>query len=201
MITISSGGGLFTGTSFLSEAELENIGFNSTGKNVRISRNTGIYQPELITIGDDVRIDDFCILSGAISIGSHVHVSAYTGLFGKAGITLEDFVSVSSRVSIYSVNDDYSGLFLTNPTVPEELANVTAEPVVIKKHVIIGAGSIILPGVIIHEGAAVGALSLVNRSLEAWNTFGGIPVRFIKKRENSLLDLEGKVPGKKREKL
>lgn len=177
-------------TSFLSKTELKNVGFKHIGKNVDISRNSTFYQPEMISIADNVRIDDFCILSGSITIGCHVHISAYAALFGKAGIIIEDFVSISSRVNVYSVNDDYSGKFLTNPTVPEELTNVKAETVMLKKHVIIGAGSIILPGVILNEGAAVGALSLVNRSLDPWKIYAGIPCKAIKNRQMDLLALE-----------
>jgi acetyltransferase-like isoleucine patch superfamily enzyme len=178
------------GSSFLSKTELKKIGFGHTGENVKISRNSQVYQPELISLGNNVRIDDFCILSGKITIGSSVHISAYTALFGKAGITIEDFVSISSRVNVYSVNDDYSGKFLTNPTVPEDLRNVTAKPVILKKHVIIGAGSIILPGVVINDGAAVGALSLVNQSLDPWKIYAGIPCKSVKNRNRDLLTLE-----------
>jgi len=177
-------------SSFLSKTELRKVGFRNIGENVKISRNSQVYRPKLISIGNNVRIDDFCILSGNISIGSYVHISAYTALFGKAGITIEDFVSVSSRVNVYSVNDDYSGKFLTNPTVPGELTNIKAEPVLMKKHVIIGAGSILLPGVIIGEGTAVGALSLVNQSLDPWKIYAGIPCRPIKNRKQDLLALE-----------
>lgn len=189
-------------TSFLSKTELKNVGFKYVGKNVDISRNSTFYQPEMISVADNVRIDDFCILSGAITIGGHVHISAYTALFGKAGISIEDFVSISSRVNIYSVNDDYSGKFLTNPTVPGELTNVKAEPVLIKKYVIIGAGSIVLPGVVLNEGAAVGALSLVNQSLDPWKIYAGIPCKAIKNRQKDLSALEKDViknpPSRKR---
>jgi acetyltransferase-like isoleucine patch superfamily enzyme len=180
-------------TSFLSKNEIRNIGFRKIGTNIDISRNACIYNPELISLGNNVRIDDFCILSGSITIGSYVHISAYAALFGSAGITLEDFVSISSRVSIYSVNDDYSGEYLTNPTVPRELSNITEKPVHIQKHVIIGAGSIVLPGVTINEGAAVGALSLVNRSLDPWRIYAGTPCRCIKVRKQDLIKLEKRI--------
>jgi acetyltransferase-like isoleucine patch superfamily enzyme len=180
-------------TSFLKKAELLKIGFNHVGENVSISRNTSIYYPELISIADNVRIDDFCILIGNITIGSFVHISAYSALYGKAGITVDDFVSISSRVNIYSVSDDYSGEYLTNPTVPEELTNIIAKPVHLHKHVIIGAGSIVLPGVTINEGAAVGALSLINKSLDPWKIYAGIPCKSIKNRKKDLLKHERKI--------
>jgi len=177
-------------TSFLPKSTLRDIGFRHLGKNVSISRNSAIYDPGLISLGDNVRIDDFCILSGDITIGSYVHISAYSALFGRAGITVGDFVSISSRVNIYSVSDDFSGKYMTNPTLPERLTHVTAGPVTLQKHVIIGAGSIVLPGVTIHEGAAVGALSLVKKSLDPWKIYAGIPCKSIKNRKKDLLDRE-----------
>lgn len=68
--------------SFYSRSELEHIGFATIGKNVLLSRKASIYSPAMISIGDNVRIDDFCILSGCIGIGSQVHISAYVALYG-----------------------------------------------------------------------------------------------------------------------
>lgn len=180
-------------SSFLSEKEISRLGFKNIGKNVKISSKASFYYPELMTLKDHIRIDDFCILSGSITIGSHVHISAYSALYGKAGIFLEDFVTISGRVTIYSVNDDYSGDYLTNPTIPEEYTNVTAEPVLFKKYSIIGAGSIVLPGTVIGEGAAIGALSLVKQSLEPWKVYAGIPCRVINIRKKVLLELEREI--------
>lgn len=86
-------------TSFYSEEELKEIGLKSYGKNVLISRNATIYGADKISIGDNVRIDDFCILSGNISLGSYIHIAAYCGLFGgDAGIIMEDFTDRKSVV-------------------------------------------------------------------------------------------------------
>ena len=54
----------------------------------------------------------------------------------------------------------------------------------------IGACSVIFPNITIGEGTAVGAMSLVNKSLEDWKIYVGIPVRFIKQRSKSLLEKE-----------
>lgn len=170
--------------------ELEQIGFAQIGSNVSISRKCSIYGAGSMCIGSNVRIDDFCILSGAITLGANIHIAAYTALYGGGGIELHDFCNLSSRVSIYSVSDDYSGETMTNPTIPDRFKRVERAPVVLCKHVIVGSGSVVLPGVIIGEGAAVGALSLVNRSLDPWGIYVGIPARRLKNREQTLLKLE-----------
>lgn len=177
--------------SFYNERELQDIGFASFGENVLVSKKASIYGAENMIIGNNVRIDDFCILSGKIVIGNYVHVAAYCGLFGgNAGIYLEDFSGVSSKNSIYAASDDYSGGFLTNPTVPQELRNVKEERVLIKRHALVGSGGCILPGVVIGTGTAVAAMSLVNKSLDDWGIYGGVPCKFLKERKKDILRLE-----------
>jgi galactoside O-acetyltransferase len=180
-------------TSFFSEEELKKIPFRKIGRDVYISRQCSIYSPEQISLGDHVRIDDFCILSGIINIGSYIHISAYSALYGRYGVTLEDYTTVSARVLIFSQNDDYSGSFMTNPMVPEELRNVTGGQVTLKAYSIIGAGCIILPGVTVNEGAAIGAMSLVTKDIEEWSICAGIPVVFRKKRNKDILSLKQQI--------
>ncbi len=176
--------------SFYSENELTSIGFKSVGKNAKVSNKTSIYGAEFISIGDNVRIDDFCILSAGksgISVGSFVHIAAYTSLIGQEKISLMDFANISSRVSIYSNNDDYSGEWMTNPIVPSEFTSITRAPVSIGKHVIVGSGSIILPGATLEEGVAVGALSLVKGLCKEFGVYCGTPAKRISERKRDVL--------------
>lgn len=179
--------------SFLNEQELLSLGLASIGKNVLISKLASIHGASRIYIGSNVRIDDFCILSAGlegINIGNYVHIACYSSLIGKGKITLEDFVNISSRVSIFSSNDDYSGLSLTNPMVPDCYKNVTHGPVTLKRHSIVGSGSIILPNIILEEGCSVGALSLVNKNCEEFSIYAGSPAKKIKNRSKKLLEIE-----------
>lgn len=176
-------------TSFYTEEELQGLGLKSCGKNVLISRKTSVYGAENISIGDNVRVDDFCILSGRITLGNHIHVSAYAALYGaEMGIEVGDYVSISSRTSIYAVSDDYSGEFMTNPTLPERFRGVTSAPVRIGKHAIIGASSVVLPGVTVGEGASFGAFSLIKENCAGWWMYAGIPVKKVKERSRALLE-------------
>jgi len=180
----------------LSRQQIEDIGFKSVGENVLISDKASIYGAAHISIGSNVRIDDFVVLSagdGGIEIGNYIHIAVYSSLIGAGKITLCDFCNISSRVSIYSSSDDYSGEFMTNPMVPKILTNVTVAPVYFGEHVIIGSGSVVLPGVSLEQGVAVGALSLVTKSFSCFEVIAGSPAKFIKKRNQKLLELETKL--------
>lgn len=179
--------------SSLSKEELDKIGFKSLGKNVLISKMANIYLPELINIGNNVRIDDFVLLSGDITLGNNIHIAPYCALFGGSsddGIVMKNYSGLSAHVTIYSISDDYSGEFMTNPTVPSNYRNVKKGRVIINEHVIVGAASVILPGVEIGAGTAVGAMSLVEKSLPDWKICRGIPARVLKERSKKLIELE-----------
>lgn len=178
---------------FLARATLESMGFASLGENVLISDKASIYNCKNIHLGSNVRIDDFCVLSagaGGIHLGNYVHIAVYSLLIGAGSIRLEDFAGLSSRVSIYSSSDDYSGAALTNPTVPAEFTNVQTADVRLGRHVIVGSGTVILPGVVIHDGAAVGALSLVKKDCEPFGIYSGVPARRLGARKRDLLEVE-----------
>lgn len=177
---------------FLTAAALAAMGFRSIGKNLEISDRASFYGNSNISLADDVRIDDFCVVSagtGGLSIGQHVHVAVHSS------IIISDFCNISSRVAIYSSNDDYSGAAMTNPTVPAVYTNVHHAAVFLGRHVIVGSGSVVLPGVTLHDGVAIGALSLANRDCAPFGVFAGNPLRWIKDRQQGLLELERQFRG------
>ena len=177
-------------TSFYSQEELEKIGFKSLGKNVCLSKKVSIYGADKISIGDNSRIDDFCILSGKIEIGRYVHVSAYTALYGADfGITFADYSGISARGTVYAASDDFSGEYMTNSTLPDEVRNVISESVMISRFCQVGAGCTILPGSILNEGVAVGSMSLIKGNLSEWMIYAGVPCKPVKERSRRILHL------------
>jgi acetyltransferase-like isoleucine patch superfamily enzyme len=175
--------------SFYTLEELKERGFKSLGKKVYISKKCSIYGAENISIGNNVRVDDFCILSGKISIGNYVHISAYSSLYGKGGISIGNFCGISPRSTIYSSSDDFSGEFMISPMVPPELTNVKEGNVILKDYCQLGANTIVMPCVTIGEGTVTGAFSLVLKDLKEWAIYFGIPSKIYKKREKRLVKL------------
>jgi len=178
---------------FLTRTQLESMGFKSLGHNVRISDKASIHNAESIEIGDNSRIDDFCVLSGKVQIGRNVHIAVFCNVAGgERGIFFEDFSGLAYGCHLFTQSDDYSGLTLTNPTVPDAYKSETKLPIRIGRHSIVGTGSIIFPGATLAEGTSVGARSMVTKPTEEWSIYVGSPARRIKARKRDLVELEKK---------
>lgn len=178
---------------YLTAEELEKIGFKSLGKNVKISDKASIYDADMIEIGNNSRIDDFCIVSGKVEFGDYCHITPMCLIAGgQEGVFFSDFCTLAYGVKIFSQSDDYSGETMANSLIPEKYKNEYKERVCLERHVIIGAGSIIMPGITLTEGCSVGAMSIVTKSTEPWGVYVGIPAKRIKNRKQDLLKLERK---------
>jgi galactoside O-acetyltransferase len=170
----------------LTREEIESIGFAYVGKDVRITRFALFFNPQRIHIGDRSRIDEFAIVSAGeegVFLGRNVHVSAHTVINGSGGrVVMDDFSGIAPNVCLWTASDDYTGGSLTNGTIPFQYKNNTVGPVTLGRHVIVGTGSIILPNVHLHDGASVGALSLVMRDVAAGDVVFGSPARRVRTR-------------------
>lgn len=179
--------------------ELKNMGFGSIGENVLIAKDCKIIGLKNVYIGNNVRIDGQTTISAyhnKFIVGDYIHIAGYSLFICSDQITLEDYTNISQGVRVYAGSDDYSGEYMTNPMVSSEYTNVTKAPVTIKKHSIIGSGSIILPGVTVGTGCATGALTLVKKDLDEWGIYAGSPAKKIKGRSKNLLKYEQQLENK-----
>jgi len=180
-------------SSFLSRTELLSFGFKKLGKNILISRKTSIYNAAELEIGDNVRIDDFCILSGKIKFHNYIHISAFCGLYaGSSGIEINNFSGISPNSMLFSESDDFSGDHLIGPMVPNKYRNIISGKITLEKYVQIGASSTILPAVTLKEGSVIGSMSLVRNSTNPWSIYCGSPLYKLRDREKNILKLEKK---------
>ena len=176
---------------YLTETQLKDMGFKLLGVDVKISDRASIYNADQIEIGDYSRIDDFCVVSGQVTIGRNAHIAPHCLVAGgELGLVIEDFCALAYGVMVFTQSDDYSGATMTNSTVPKKYKTEVKQPVLIRRHSIVGAGSIILPGVTLKEGTSVGAMSLIRKSTEEWSIYVGNPAVKIKNRKKDLLELE-----------
>lgn len=171
---------------WLSRAEL-NERFASVGERVFVDENTRFYNAKKIEIGSDVRIDGGGSIAAGVSgirIGDFVHLGFSVYVSGSGGrVVIDDFCSISARVSMFTATDDYSEGYLGNPTLPDDLKKVAGGDIVLRQHVIVGCGSVLLPGAQLGEGCSVGALTLVNKAYSEGAILFGSPPRVLGKRD------------------
>lgn len=171
--------------------ELTTFGFNYLGENVKVSRQANIYDAEKISLGSNSRIDDFCIISGRVTVGRFCHITPMCLVAGGIpGVVMGDFVTLAYGTKVFAQSDDYSGRSMVNSLIPKKFKNEYLARVEIEKHSIVGANSTIMPGVTLAEGTAVGSTSLVLASTSPWGIYAGCPALRIKERRKDLLELE-----------
>jgi len=179
---------------YLNEHEIEKLGFYKIGDNVKIARSSQLLNIGQIEIGNNVRIDNFCTIAPSskaiFHIGNNIHICAYNFYNGQQDIIIEDFCSIGNFCQIFTTMDDFSGKSMTGAIVPRKLINSFSDKVVIKKHTIIAPNCIVLPGVILEQGTAIGAFSLVKKSTKPFSIYAGVPAKFLKSRSKELLNLE-----------
>ena len=95
---------------YLSREEVLALGFARVGKDVQISNKACFYGASQMCIGSHVRIDDFCIFIGKITLGDYIHIANYTAIHASEGsFLMGSYSTLSSRVAVYAASDDYSG--------------------------------------------------------------------------------------------
>lgn len=162
--------------------------FKKVGRGVKISSDVRIFGPQNIEVGDNVRIDAQTIIlatNGYLKVGSHVHIAARCMLASGGGITIGDFAGLSFGVQVISASDDTTGEYLVGPQFPDFFRHVITRPTHIEDFAFLGAGSTILTGARIKQGAMIGASSLVlaSEELAPWAIHFGVPTRQIATRK------------------
>lgn len=159
--------------------------FKKIGKNVQIGKNVYFRYPEAVEIGDNVIIDEFCYFTTSMVIEDYVHIApSCTVIGGKSSqFIMREFSALASGVRVVCASDDFIGSSLGNANIPAKFRRVSQPSIVeFKSHVFLGTGCVCHPGVVIHEGATVGSMSLVLKDLDPWWSYFGIPAKPYKPR-------------------
>ena len=121
--------------------------------------------------------------------------SSFCSVIGGGSFEVGDFSGLSAGCRVITGSDDFTGPFLTNPTIPSMFKNVSISSVVIGRHVVIGSNCVIMPGVNIGDGVTVAAGAVIRKNLEPWTVYAEIKGKLmpIKKRDKEkILALEKK---------
>lgn len=140
---------------------------------------------ESIRIGNGSRIDSFVKLEGGegLTIGRYVHVASFAHIGVGGGTTvLEDYSAVASHGVVVSGSNLPTGLSMS-ACAPKEMQRVSRSRTVIGRYAIVFASATVLPGVTLHEGSVLSAGGVATKDIPAWEIWGGVPARFMRKRE------------------
>ena len=142
---------------------------------VKTFEYTKIIGLENIEFGEDILIDDFVLIYAKkkMRLGNHVHIACFTSITGGEEFTIGDFSAVSQGCRILTGSDDFMNGGFGNSTISEKYRNTKRAPIRIGRFVIIGANSVVCPGVVIGEGVTVAACSVVTKDLEPWGVYAG----------------------------
>ncbi len=167
--------------------------FKAQGKDTIIHSQAKIVFAEKIVLGHSVIIDDFVLFVGAENsrVESFSHIGAHSSIIGGGIFEMQGFTGISQGCRIVTGTDEGRGDWLMGPAVPPQFRKVDRSHVILEKHVHLGTGCIVLPGVTLAEGTYVGANSLVTKDTEPWSIYVGSPARKIKPRpKDRILALE-----------
>jgi acetyltransferase-like isoleucine patch superfamily enzyme len=174
------------------------------GRNVTFGTNVVLRHPGKIRIGDDVAIDDGCVLDAkgsgnrGIDIGSRVFLGRHTLLACKDGdIALEDGVNISYNCTVFSASSVRigretllaaycyvvgGGHDFDRPDLPVVQQARPSQGIVVGAGGWLGAGSIVLDGVTVGPSAIVGAHAVVTQDVPAFAIVAGAPARVVRDR-------------------
>lgn len=150
-------------------------------------RGVSVHRTALVrtlAIGSKTRIWAFCNVSSGVLIGENVNICDHC--FLEEGVRIGDNVTLKTGVSLWNglmVEDDVfvgPGVQFCNDRFPRSKHYVDVVSTLLKRGCSLGAGSVILPGVTIGEGAMVGAGSVVTRSVPDHTLVVGNPARIIR---------------------
>lgn len=178
----------------------------SCGKNVIIDTGVHIDGTELISIGDNVYIDKYCIIStgkkligdikrkenpdfpgeeGEIIIGNNIHTAQFCIIMGFGGVEIRDNFVMSSGAKIYSLTNtayDLSDKSKIISLMPYSQAPFLCSPVVIKENVWLGLNTITMPNITIEKNSFSASNSVLMCGFEENSYISGQPAKKIKER-------------------
>ncbi len=140
-----------------------------------------------ISIGDNVTIqrNSILICTGVIQnlgkgiiICDNVGINARAYIGGQGGVTINKNVIIGPDVKIFSENHVFDNL-----QKPIKQQGEKRNEVIIKEDCWIGAGAILLAGVVLGKGCIVAAGSVVNKSFPDYSIIGGVPAKLLKSRQ------------------
>lgn len=116
------------------------------------------------------------LLPLGLNLSSRVTVGWFAELDARGGISVDHDTNISSHVKMITGSHDIND--------PDFTADF--KPIKVGHHCWLGTGDTILQGVTIGDGAVVAAGAVVTKNIPSYEVWGGVPAKFIKKRQKNL---------------
>lgn len=120
--------------------------------------------------GEGSSVYDSCLVLGEVSVGTNTWIGPFTVLDGSGGLTIGDGCAISAGVQIYT-HDTVANIISGGAAVVERTSTR------IGSRVYIGPQTVLARGVVVGDGAVVGAHSFVDRDVPAHARVWGRPAR------------------------
>jgi len=157
------------------------------GEGSLIDLGVEVTSPKNIEIGRFTLIDKYCLLyagEGRIEIGHRCHIAPFVIIYGTGGVSIDDYSGVASGAKLFSISEwPGGGKRLAGPMIPQEQRGLRAAPIRLERDTMVGANTVVMPGVTIGEGAIVGSNSVVTRDIPPWTIAVGAPAKPIATRD------------------
>lgn len=148
-----------------------------------ISQNIRVRVPDHFDIGEGSIVDDWCYFSTRVRVGVGSHIANNVSIAGgpERQFAMGDYSSLSAGVRVWCASNDFvSDLIAIG-------GGQIEGDVTLGDYTGVGSNSVLMPGVVIPEGCAVGALSFVPAftELDPWTVYAGIPARPVAERDRT----------------
>ncbi len=168
---------------------IEWMGENLRDKVAFCGENARLYPLCKMVHAQNATLEDHCQIFDQVFIdaGEKFRLGKYSTLTwqvlieGGAKTDIGHRVFLGPGTKVLTSTYEFDGYYAIEH-LPGDAGAIRYGDVIIEDDAYVGANCTILPGTIIHEGAFVGANSLVKGELEPWTVYVGTPCKPIRKR-------------------
>jgi acetyltransferase-like isoleucine patch superfamily enzyme len=162
----------------------------AVGIDVQLFEHVLMLRPDMITLEDGVRIDDYARIEGGLGtrIGRYTHVASFASILGGGETIVGAYAGLAQGAKV--VTGGGHPFWEHFPVAPPEddLYHIMRGKVVIGDYALIAANAVVLPGVTVGEGAVVAACAVATRDVPPWTIVAGQPAKPVRQRKNFLLN-------------
>jgi acetyltransferase-like isoleucine patch superfamily enzyme len=180
------------GAQFMGENLRNQVKF--IGEGVRLYPMCKIIRPGSAELDNHCQIMDFTFIDAGelLKIGKYSTITWHCLIEGGAKTYIGDRVFVGPGSKLLTSTYELDG-FYSVEHLPEGCGAIRYGDIILEDDAYLGSNVTVLPGITIGCGAVVGASSLVNKDLEPWGIYVGIPCKKIGERRKPTIERQEKI--------